>query len=68
MAHIQFVNSKFLFKFVSWKLCLQNSATNVRIYFLTLTSFYKKRCGFLKLAVTLGFKVHFGLGVNDVDN
>ena len=68
MAHIQFVNSKFLFKFVSWKLRLQNNATNVRIYFKIITSFYKKAAFFLKLAVTLGFKVHVGLGVRYVDN
>ena len=57
-----------LVKFVSWKQHLQNNATNVPIYFKILTSFYKKRSGFLKLAVTLGFKVYFGFVVNDVDN
>ncbi len=46
----------------------QNSATNVRIYFKNLTFFYKKRSGFFKIAVTLGFKVYFGFGVHDVDN
>ena len=46
----------------------QNHPTNVRIYFKNLTFFYKKRSGFFKIAVTLGFKVYFGFGVHDVDN
>ena len=47
---------------------LQTNTTNVPIYFKILTSFYKKRSGFLKLAVTLGYRIYFGVGVNDVDN
>ncbi len=47
---------------------LQTNTTNVPIYFVILTFFYKKRSGFFKIAVTLGFKVYFGFGVHDVDN